>query len=179
MPAENITITAKWTINQYTITFDTAGGSAVASITQDYGSVVTAPANPTKDGCIFNGWDRVIPTTMPAGNITITAQWKTWMEISVEGPIGSTFVFNIKGDGLDMLVVVEGGSSVIISELRVDTQYTVTELFGWSWKYNVTGETYTITLPQAGKNNEIKFVALSNGKHWLGGEGKGIEAVSK
>jgi hypothetical protein len=101
------------------------------------------------------------------------------MEISVEGAIGSTFVFNIKGDGLDMLVVVEGGSSVIISELRVDTQYTVTALSGWSWKYNVTGETSTITLPQAGKDNEIKFVAQSNNKHWLGGEGKDIEAVSK
>jgi uncharacterized repeat protein (TIGR02543 family) len=180
MPAEDITITAKWTINQYTITFNTAGGSEIASITQDYGSVVTAPADPTKAGCIFNGWDRAIPTTMPAENITITAQWKTWMKISVEGAIGSTFVFNIKGDGLDMLVVVDGGSSVIISELRVDTQYTVTELSGWSWKYNVTGETSTITLPQAGKDNEIKFVAQSNNKHWLGGEGKGIvEAVSK
>jgi hypothetical protein len=102
------------------------------------------------------------------------------MKISVEGATGSTFVFNIKGDGLNMLVVVEGGSSVTISELRVDTQYTVTELSGWSWKYNVTDETSTITLPQAGKDNEIKFVAQSNNKHWLGGEGKGIvEAVSK
>ena len=179
MPAENIAITALWTINQYTITFNTAGGSEIASITQDYGSVVTAPADPTKAGCIFNGWDHAIPTTMPAENITITAQWKTWMKISVEGAIDSTFVFNIKGDGLKMLVVVEGDSSVIISELRVDTQYTVTELSGWSWKYNVTGETSTITLPQAEKDNEIKFVAQSNNKHWLGGEGKDIKAVSK
>jgi hypothetical protein len=116
---------------------------------------------------------------MPAENITITAQWKTWMTISVEGATGSTFVFKIEGGGLDMLVVVVGGSSVTISELRVDTQYTVTELSGWSWKYNVTGAS-TITLPQAGKDNEIKFVAQSNNKHWLGGEGKGIvEAVSK
>ena len=76
MPAENLTITAQWTINQYTITFDTAGGSAVASITQDYGTPVTAPAAPTRTGYTFIGWDKNIPNTMPAENLTITAQWK-------------------------------------------------------------------------------------------------------
>ena len=179
MPAEDITITAKWKINQYTITFNTDGGSEIAPITKDYGAAVTAPAAPTKEGYTFAGWDIAIPDTMPAENITITAQWKTWMTISVEGATGSTFVFKIEGDGLNMLVVVEGGSSVTISELSVDTQYTVTVLSGWSWKYNVTDKTYTITLPQAGNDNEIKFVARSNNKHWLGGEGKDIEAVSK
>ena len=76
IPAENITITAQWQINQYTITFDTAGGSKIDSITQDYGTVITAPANPTREGYTFIGWDKKIPETMPAENITITAQWK-------------------------------------------------------------------------------------------------------
>ena len=76
MPAENVTITAKWEINQYTITFDTAGGSTVAPITQDYGTAITAPANPTKEGYTFIGWDKAIPATMPAENVTITAKWK-------------------------------------------------------------------------------------------------------
>ena len=76
MPAENITIKAQWKINQYTITFDTNGGSAVAPITQDYGTAVTAPANPTKEGYTFIGWDKAIPATMPAENVTITAKWK-------------------------------------------------------------------------------------------------------
>ena len=76
MPAENVTVTAKWVVNQYTITFDTAGGSAVASITQDYGTAITAPANPTREGYTFIGWDKAIPTTMPAENMTITAKWK-------------------------------------------------------------------------------------------------------
>ena len=75
MPAEDMTITARWQVNQYTITFDTAGGSEVAPITQDYGTTITAPANPAKTGYTFAGWDKTIPTTMPAGDMTITARW--------------------------------------------------------------------------------------------------------
>ena len=67
---------AKWEINQYTITFDTNGGSAVAPITQDYGTAIIAPADPTRGGYTFIGWDKAIPATMPAGDMTITAKWK-------------------------------------------------------------------------------------------------------
>ena len=76
MPAENMTIKAKWTVNQYTLTFDTNGGSAIAPITQDYGTAITAPAEPTKTGYTFAGWTPVIPATMPAENMTVTAQWR-------------------------------------------------------------------------------------------------------
>ena len=75
MPAEDMTITAQWQLNRYTITFDTAGGSEVPSITQDYGTAITAPANPTKTGYTFAGWDKTIPSTMPAGDMAITARW--------------------------------------------------------------------------------------------------------
>ena len=71
----DLTLTAKWQLNRYTITFDTAGGSEVPSITQDYGTAIIAPANPTKTGYTFAGWDKTIPTTMPAENMTITARW--------------------------------------------------------------------------------------------------------
>ena len=71
----DLTLTAKWQVNQYTITFDTAGGSEVPSITQDYGTAITAPANPTKTGYTFAGWDKTIPSTMPAEDMTITARW--------------------------------------------------------------------------------------------------------
>ena len=76
MPAGDMTIKAQWSINRYTVTFDTDGGSAVAPITQDYGTAITAPADPTRGGYTFIGWDTEIPTTMPAGDMTITAKWK-------------------------------------------------------------------------------------------------------
>ena len=60
----------------YTLTFDTNGGSAIAPITQDYGTAITAPADPTKTGYTFAGWTPAIPSTMPAENMTVTAQWR-------------------------------------------------------------------------------------------------------
>ena len=76
MPAENMTVKAQWEINQYTITFDTNGGSEIAPITQDYGTKITAPDKPTRKGYTFKGWDKEIPETMPAENMTVKAQWK-------------------------------------------------------------------------------------------------------
>ena len=87
MPAENITVKAHWEINQYTITFDTNGGSEIAPITQDYGTEITAPDNPTRKGYTFKGWDKEIPKTMPAENITITARWK-----DTEKPTGEIII---------------------------------------------------------------------------------------
>ena len=75
VPAEDMTLTAKWQVNQYTITFKPENGGQDIVIKQDYGTAITAPANPTKTGYTFAGWDKTIPTTMPAGDMTITARW--------------------------------------------------------------------------------------------------------
>ena len=75
MPAEDMTITAQWQVNQYTITFKPENGGQDIVIKQDYGTAITAPANPTKTGYTFAGWDKTIPSTMPAGDMTITARW--------------------------------------------------------------------------------------------------------
>ena len=75
MPANNVTVTATWKINQYTITFDTDGGTVIAPITQDYNTAVARPADPTKTGYTFAGWDKTIPENMPAENIIVKALW--------------------------------------------------------------------------------------------------------
>ena len=73
---EALTLYPVWNTNKYTITFDTAGGSEIAPITQGYGTAITAPANPTREGYTFIGWDKEIPTTMPAENMTLKARWR-------------------------------------------------------------------------------------------------------
>ena len=84
---EALTLYPVWNTNKYTITFDTAGGSEIAPITQDYGTAITAPADPTREGYTFIGWDKAIPTTMPAENITLKARWK-----DIEKPTGEIII---------------------------------------------------------------------------------------
>ena len=84
---EALTLYPVWNTNKYTITFDTNGGSEIAPITQDYGTNITAPADPTREGYTFIGWDKEIPTTMPAENITLKAKWK-----DIEKPTGEIII---------------------------------------------------------------------------------------
>ena len=60
---------------KYKITFNANGGTAVAPVVQGYGTSVAAPTNPTRSCYRFTGWSPVLPATMPAGDITLTAQW--------------------------------------------------------------------------------------------------------
>ncbi|MBR2785379.1 MAG: InlB B-repeat-containing protein, partial [Clostridia bacterium] len=82
MPARNLTLYAGWEAKEYTITFNTNGGSSVAPITAKYQSIIQAPTNPIKEGYRFAGWysDEALTnlysfTTMPKENITLYAMW--------------------------------------------------------------------------------------------------------
>ena len=80
---ENITLFAKWTINTYTVTFNSQGGSAVISKTADYNSTIIAPAAPTKTGYTFGGWYKEagclnawnFTTNKVIENTTLYAKW--------------------------------------------------------------------------------------------------------
>ena len=138
MPAENMTVTAQWEINQYTITFDTAGGSEIAPITQDYGTAITAPADPTREGYTFIGWDKAIPTTMPAENMTVTAQWKDTEKPTGEIIIGTNkwqdFVNNLTfglffKDTQEVTINASDNSGIVfVSYLITDQDLSETEL---------------------------------------------------
>ena len=138
MPAENMTITAKWKVNQYTITFDTNGGSEIAPITQDYGTAITAPADPTREGYTFIGWDTEIPTTMPAENITLKAKWKDIEKPTGEIIIGTdkwheflntlTFGLFFKDTQTVTINASDNSGTVFISYLVTDRDLSETEL---------------------------------------------------
>lgn len=105
---------ADWYKNQYTITFKTDGGSEIAAITQDYGTAIEAPADPTKPGYSFIGWDQDIPETMPGENITITAKW----EKIHSGSPSPTYPPVIDGDSEDVTISdknPEKGDSVTVT----------------------------------------------------------------
>ena len=138
MPAENITVKAQWEIDQYTITFDTNGGSEIAPITQDYGTEITAPDNPTRKGYTFKGWDKEIPETMPAENITITARWKDTEKPTGEIIIGTnkwneflnelTFGIFFKDTQEVTINAVDNSGVVFVSYLVTDKELSEAEL---------------------------------------------------
>ena len=145
----NMTLTARWTANQYTITFDTDGGSAIEPITQDYGTAITAPEAPTKTGYTFAGWNPVLPAAMPAENLTITAQWS---------PDIYAITYNLDGgtaSGNPDFYTVESGAITLNAPEKACYVFT-----GWSGT-DLTGEdNLTVTIP-AGSTGDRSYTA-----HW-------------
>ena len=167
MPAEDMTLTAQWRINRYTVTFDTDGGSTVAPITQDYGTAITAPADPTREGYTFIGWDKAIPATMPAENMTITAKWKDSEkptgEIKISKNSWKSFLNNITF-GLffkDTQTVTinasdNSGEAVTVEYLLSNKELTKTALDG------MTFTAYTAPFSIASDNEYIIYVRLTD-----------------
>ena len=164
MPAENTVITAKWNVNKYTITFDTDGGTDIPAITQDYGTDVTAPAEPTKTGYKFAGWDKDIPATMPAENTVITAKWipasdtSVKVEYYVESLTGEYVLKNTLVDGAttDAEYTAEipaydgftfdAANSVITGIVKADSSLVLTVRYSrntYTLSYTVDGKAHT------------------------------------
>ena len=167
MPAENLTITAKWKVNSYTITFDTTGGSEIAPITQDYGTAIVAPADPTREGYTFIGWDMEIPTTMPAENITLKARWKDSEkptgEIKISENSWKAFLNNITfglffkdTQTVTINAADNSGESVTVEYLLSNKELTKTELDG------MTFTAYTAPFGIDPDNEYIIYVRLTD-----------------
>ena len=163
----DITVKALWENVCYTITFDTNGGSEITPVTQDYGTQITAPADPTREGYTFMGWDKEIPTTMPAENITITAKWKDIEkptgEIKISGNSWKVFLNNItfglffKGaQEVTITATDNSGEMVTVEYLLSDKELTKAELDGMAFT------AYTVPFGIDPDNEYIIYVRLTD-----------------
>ena len=91
---------------EFTITFDTQGGSEVKPITIAEGTTITLPRNPTKEGYIFDGWylsdafvEKFVATKTITGDITLYAKWieDNGQE---EPPVAKTYSITFMVDGV-------------------------------------------------------------------------------
>lgn len=155
MPAENITLYAKWTINPYTITFNSNGGSLVDPITQNYNTSIVAPTEPTKDEHTFAGWYSNIElttaytfTTMPAQNITLYAKWMINQ---------STVTFNSNGGSLVDSITQDYHTSLVAPSEPTKTGYTFD---GWYSDIELTTPYIFTTMPTQNITLYAKWIPL-------------------
>ena len=120
--SENLTLTAKWQINQYTLTLVLGGGLENKTITQDYGSAIENIEISEREGYDFNGWSREIPETMPAKNIKVYARWNAIFELSQNGDTitgltsyGANKTKLIIPEAIDGVKIVDINSRVFVS----------------------------------------------------------------
>jgi uncharacterized repeat protein (TIGR02543 family) len=69
----NLVVTAQYSINTYTVTFKDWNGTVLKTQQVQYGGAATAPANPTRTGYTFTGWDKAF--TNVTANLVVTAQY--------------------------------------------------------------------------------------------------------
>ena len=172
IPAENAVFKAQWQVNQYTISFNTVGGTTIESITLDYDAIIIPPSNPFKAGYNFVGWNPVIPARMPAYDMICTAIWS---------PITYKITYNLINDGkLNHVAVnnsnnpetytIENATIVLSNPTRVG--YT---FMGWFSDNGLTNSCDTIEAGSIGdkvfyaawKINQYKLIFDANGGKFI------------
>jgi uncharacterized repeat protein (TIGR02543 family) len=174
MPASNTTLYAKWTVNSYTITFNSNGGSAVTAITQDYGTSVSAPTAPTKAGYTFAGWhsDAGLTTsysftTMPASSITLYADW------TVDS---GTITFNSNGGSAVTAITQGSGSAVTAPTDPTKAGYT---FVGWYSNSGLTTAYTFTTMPASNITVYAKWTANSYTITFNSNGGSSVGAITQ
>ncbi len=131
--------------DEVTVSFNTAGGSAIADLVGDAGSPFPAVADPVKDGYTFKGWSPMLPAVFPAVDMTYTAQWEL-------NSYEITFVFD-NGDD-DLVLDVDHGDTPAVDD-PVREGYT---FLGWDPEIAEATEDATYTAQWELNSYEITFV---------------------
>lgn len=172
MPAENLEFSAVWQANKYTISFDTAGGTAIAPITLEYGAAIAPTANPEKDGYTFIGWNPELPQTMPATDLMVVAVYEEAEtpevpEITVTGikiiafPNKTQYTYKVDSldlSGLVIKIVYSDGSSKNISDTKAIDAY--------GFDAGSVG-TKTITVAYGGYTDEFEITVSYAWWQWI------------
>ena len=103
LPAANITVTAVWSVNTYTITY-TVNGKGYSIQTYEYGAAIITPAYDVPEGYTFSGWD--VPETMPAEDLVVDAA----CTINV---YEVTLIDGLNGDPIAVLYVEHGQDAIL------------------------------------------------------------------
>ena len=136
---ENITLTAKWNINKYTVTFDTDGGTPVPPNQEvEYGLTATEPTTaPTKTGYTFDGWylgdEKYDFSDAVEQNITLRAKWEAKQVVNVVIYRNGNFEKPYKTVELDKQ---SKGTVIDLGKLNIRDYYTPNatgkyEFYGW------------------------------------------------
>ena len=164
--------------SDYTITFDTSGGTKIAPITLEYGTAITPPANPEKDGYIFICWNPELPDTMPENDLTVVAEYKKietpdvpdipdTPEVTATGieiialPNKTTYTYKVESLALSGLVIkmmYSDGTSKIITDTNAVAVY--------GFNADSVG-TKTITVEYDGYTDEFEITVSYAWWQWI------------
>ena len=140
MPKTNLTLNAIWSINSYTISFNSKGAGEVSSITQAFGGTITLPTNIAKTGYSFKGWykdetlqERFTSTTMPLNGATLYAKWEA-------NKYSIYFNANTGSGTMSKLDATYDVEVSLTANLFSKVGYSFT---GWNTKEDGTGTSYT------------------------------------
>ncbi len=156
MPAKNITLKAAWKINQYTIAFDSDGGSEVEDITANYNAGITAPEKPTKTGYTFQYWVEKdsnvkygIPAYMPADNVSLKAVWMI-----------NTYTVKFMNEGTELqTITVEHGKAPVYSGKAPEKAQTSDNYYNFKgWSVSAEG-TETVALTDVKITGDVTYYA--------------------
>ena len=152
MPANDLTFTAQFSINQYTMTFVLDNGEENVVKTQNYASALTAPEDLVKTGFTFKGWSPSVPATVPASDMTFNAQWErnkykvTWIV-----------------DGQSTMNEVEYEAAIVMPEEPVKEGYMFT---GWDNEIPEKMPANDLTFKALFKINTYAVVYMVKGNEW-------------